>query len=81
MVASDTGGLRDVVQSESGTLFPVGDHKAAAVALVGLLSDAARVTAAGEAARRRVSECFTVDESMRQLEALIHRVIGDEQDF
>jgi glycosyltransferase involved in cell wall biosynthesis len=57
VVASDTGGLRDVVvDGETGLLVPAGDREGLATALAGLLGDAELRERMGEAARRRVAE-------------------------
>jgi glycosyltransferase involved in cell wall biosynthesis len=55
VVATDVVGTRDVVvQGETGVLVPMGDTRAAALAVVGLLDAPDRRAAMGQAGQRRV---------------------------
>jgi glycosyltransferase involved in cell wall biosynthesis len=71
VVASDTGGLRDlVVDGETGLLVPPGDVSALRAALERLLGDAELRARLGAAARTRAAERFAWDAIVPQLTAL-----------
>jgi len=60
VVASDIGGLRDVVvDGETGLLVPPGDRGALRLALQRLLADPAERDRMGEGAQKRVQEAFS----------------------
>ena len=62
VVATAAGGIPEAVyDGVTGRLVPPGHPDALATALVGVLEDAGRRRALGEAGRRRFSEQFTVD--------------------
>ncbi len=69
VVASDLGGLPEVVGAEAGVLVPCKDPEALARALAGLLDDEARRKAMGRCGRRRVEEHFTWPACAARLEA------------
>jgi glycosyltransferase involved in cell wall biosynthesis/GT2 family glycosyltransferase len=58
VVAPDAGGPREILDSSCAILYPPGDARAGADALVTLLSDRARVRTMGDAGRKRVRACF-----------------------
>lgn len=75
-VASDAPGLRESVRhGETGLLVPHGDVGALADAIAALISDPARRTAMGVAARA-FAEQYSWDASADAFEALIRRVVG-----
>ena len=70
VVASAIPGYQAVMTPETGELVPVGDDRALADALVGLLEDEPRRRAAGEAARRLAVERYswgTIAERLEQI--------------
>jgi glycosyltransferase involved in cell wall biosynthesis len=77
VVASDVGGLRDLVaHGETGVLVPPGDVPALRDALRRLLGDEALRRRYGEAGRRRIAERFTWkrfgDETLKAYEDALH---------
>ena len=80
VVAARVPGLRDaVVDGETGVLVPLGDRKAMAGALIGLLRDrSVRERLAGNAAAR--SRQFTWENTARQTLQVIRRTMGDGTD-
>jgi starch synthase len=68
VVATNTGGLPDVVEDEvTGILVPPGDPDALASAILTLLKDPARARKMGKAGRERVLANFTADDVVRQM--------------
>jgi glycosyltransferase involved in cell wall biosynthesis len=62
VVASDVGGLREVVaDGESGFLVPPGEHRALAAAMLKLLGDESMRLRMGAAGRERVQKLFPLD--------------------
>jgi N-acetylglucosaminyl-diphospho-decaprenol L-rhamnosyltransferase len=61
VVAPDSGGPREIVTPECGTLYPAGDVEAAAGALVSVLGDPVRAAEMGAAGRERVRTRFTLE--------------------
>jgi len=51
---------------------PVRDSDALAAALIEVVGDPARAAEWGEAGRRRVERCFTLERMVDQLESLFH---------
>ncbi len=76
VVATDSGGVREVLSASSGILAGVGDVEALAEGLVRVLEDEALGRRMGEAGRRRAEEMFDLDRVVHQYEALYERVIG-----
>ncbi len=67
VVASDVGGLREiVVQNETGLRVPAGDSQALASAVAELVNDAARRREYGTRGRERVRERYTLEQTARQ---------------
>lgn len=80
VVATRVPGLRDaVVDGETGVLVPLGDRKAMARALIGLLRDREeRERLAGNALER--SRRYTWENTARQTLRVIQRTIGESAD-
>lgn len=76
VVASDTGGLPEVVtDGVTGALHPVGDVEAMAASAVELLSDRDRWQKASDAAARDARERYSLDAVVSQYEALYKSAI------
>jgi glycosyltransferase involved in cell wall biosynthesis len=76
VVAAASGGIVDMVEhGATGLLLPPGDVAALADALGGLLPDAARLQAMGDAGRERVRR-FTASAVVERVEATYRRVQG-----
>jgi glycosyltransferase involved in cell wall biosynthesis len=68
VVASDVGGLREVVaEGETGVRVPPGDAEAIARAVLALARDAEKRRAFGQAGRARALECFTQEKQARAM--------------
>jgi len=77
VIATSVGGIPDMIEDGvSGLLVPPGDETALTAAIVALLSDPARRSALGEAARERVAAHFTLGEQASRLTALIEEGFG-----
>jgi glycosyltransferase involved in cell wall biosynthesis len=71
IVACDVGGNPEAVQDgETGVLVPPRDSGLLAEAILGRLNDPAGTNEMGAAGRRRAGEHFSVEEMVRQMEAL-----------
>jgi glycosyltransferase involved in cell wall biosynthesis len=70
VVATDTGGNSELVSNETGRCVPVGDAQATAEALVSLMDDPTKRIRLGLAGYRRVSEEFTWDRAMANIQSL-----------
>lgn len=80
VVAADAGGpLEIIIPGETGLLFPTGDAKALADAVITLLRDSSLSKRLGEAARRRVTEVFRVEKEAAVVQALYDQVLGAAQ--
>lgn len=80
VVAANAGGpLEIIVPRETGLLFPTGDAKALADAVISLLRDSSLSKRLGEAARRRVTEVFRVEKEAAVVQALYDQVLGAAQ--
>jgi phosphatidylinositol alpha-mannosyltransferase len=74
VVASDIPGYRAVMTDQTGVLFPPGDDRALADALVGLLEDEPRRQSLGEQARRVAVERYSWDTIAVRLEQVYEEV-------
>jgi len=75
VLASDTGGLREVVaDGETGLLLPPGDGSALAQAIVALAGDAGRREAMGRAGRERVLREFRHEHTVRKTAEIYEQV-------
>ena len=79
VVASDIGGITDIVQHErTGLLVPPGDESALARALTRLLSDPELARALGAGGTRLLRETFSWDSVVQRWEDVYTRVQGGE---
>jgi glycosyltransferase involved in cell wall biosynthesis len=77
VIATDCGGVRELVSPEVGRLCPVGDAGALSTAVLELAGDAALARALGAAARRRsAEERFSPDHVHARFEALYATLLG-----
>jgi glycosyltransferase involved in cell wall biosynthesis len=74
-VATLVGGVRDVVTSETGLLVPAGDPERLAQSIVALADDPALRAAMGEQARRRVTQRFSAERLVRDVDSLYGELI------
>ena len=74
-VASDVGGIPEVVTPEAGVLVPAGDGEALAREVADLASDADRRRALGAGARRRFDQEFDVRRWAERLRAVYDDVL------
>ncbi len=74
-VATDVGGIPEIVTSDAGLLVPPGDAGALAVAISVLAADPQRRLVMGEAARRRFDGAFEAGRWARRLRALYDEAI------
>jgi glycosyltransferase involved in cell wall biosynthesis len=65
-VASDTGGIPEVVGPDTGVLVAPRDHQALANAITALLKDAAKREAMGRAGLERVNKVFSAERMVEQ---------------
>lgn len=76
-VASDVGGLREVVaDGETGILVPPSDPKPLADAMLALAADRPRRALMGHAARRRAERTFDIAAIVRRYEDLYASLVG-----
>ncbi|HEY2054356.1 MAG TPA: glycosyltransferase family 4 protein [Solirubrobacterales bacterium] len=81
IVASDIGGLRDiVVDGETGLLFPAGDAERLAAALRTMIDDPALRARMGPAAAARAQDVFSADVLVPQVEESYELAIGLRRD-
>lgn len=77
VVSTDAGGHRETIAPVSAsTLFPVGDHKAAAAILDRLGADPTARLELGDSGRQRYLHEFTVERHADRLEALYRRLVN-----
>ncbi len=76
VVATDSGGVREVVNESCASLAGVGDVEELAAAMLRILEDPALGRRMGEAGRRRAEERFDLDRIVSRYEALYERVCG-----
>jgi glycosyltransferase involved in cell wall biosynthesis len=70
VVATAVGGTREVLDGGAGVLVPPGNPEMLAGEIMKLLADPERAARFGEAAQRRVEQCFAAPAMVRWLEAL-----------
>lgn len=71
VVASDLVGVPEVVDAQVGRLVPAEDAEAVTAALYELLANPDLARRLGEAGRRRIEECFTLDRQAARLASLM----------
>ena len=76
VVATDSGGVSEVVSPSCARVVPVGDVRALAAAVSEIVNDPALGRSMGASGRRRAEELFDVDRVVPQYEALYTRVCG-----
>jgi len=76
LLISDLPGLRDAVTPETGLLFPVGDHKAAAAQIELLLDNENQRREMGMKGRQRVLETFSNSQQISGMEQIVRSVAG-----
>ncbi len=75
-VATDVGGVREVVGEETGIVVPPGDEAALAGALLRLAGDAQLRQRCGKAARRRALERYGAERLLGDVDALYRELIA-----
>lgn len=76
-IVSDAGGLPEVVENGvQGYTVPVGDTEEMAAKVVGLLKDPDLRAGMGSAARKRATDCFSLDSIVDRYEAYYREVRG-----
>jgi len=79
VVATAVGGTPEVViDGETGFLVPPGDPDALAEAINKLLNDPVLRKRFGQAGRKRVEKCFTIEETVRKTEDLYLRLLKEK---
>ncbi|HPV05764.1 MAG TPA: glycosyltransferase [Aggregatilineales bacterium] len=77
-IATDIPGSQDIIEAgKSGILVPAEDPSALARALQQLIADPGRRQALGAAARRRIVECYTIEQEVARHEALYLEVLNN----
>jgi glycosyltransferase involved in cell wall biosynthesis len=76
IVATDVGGIPEIVAGDTGLLVPPHDPEALAAAVTALAGDAARRTAMGERGRRRFTEHFEGGAWAARLRSLYEGLTG-----
>lgn len=80
VVATNGGGVPEiVVDGQTGILVPMGDTHAMADAIAALLQNRERAAEMGRQGRTRVSEHFTIEQTVRKLEAIYRLVMGSKE--
>lgn len=77
VVATAAGGVLDIIEDGvNGLLVPCKDSKAMAMAILQILSDRDKAKKMGLAARRRVTEKFTVQQQVTAVQKLYDSILG-----
>jgi glycosyltransferase involved in cell wall biosynthesis len=76
VLATDVGGVREVVTPETGRLVPPRDPGALAGALAALAADPGALRAMGETARRRAAGAFSADRMADEMDRLYRGLLG-----
>ena len=75
-VATDVGGVREVVSEETGILVPPGDPAALAEGVLRMAGDAERRGGCGRAARRRAIGRYGAERLLGDVDALYRELVG-----
>jgi glycosyltransferase involved in cell wall biosynthesis len=75
VVATNVGGVPEIVSDGAGLLVPAGDEAALAGAIESLLDDPSRAREIGEAGRRRVLERFSAGANVQATRRLYERLL------
>lgn len=77
VIASDVGGLPEVVlDNETGTLFPGGDHVALAAKIINVIQDVNKSEEMVVSAENRARENFSLDSMIQNIKSAYHRVLA-----
>jgi glycosyltransferase involved in cell wall biosynthesis len=80
VLATAAGGVLDIIKNEeNGLLVPCGDAKAMASAILQIISHPKRAKQMGMAARRCVTEKFTVQNQTMAMQKFYDEVLADQQ--
>ena len=79
VIATDVGGIREQLDESTGLIVPPRDSPALARAICGLLADAGRRRALGEAARRKARAQFSVPRMIDRHVRLYEEVMGSDE--
>lgn len=77
LLASDVGGIPEIVNGSGRDLLPPGDSRALARAMASFLADPEAHGACAEALRARVAEHFTIERMASGVAALYERALSD----
>ena len=81
IIASDIDGVREVIRNgETGVLVPPGDSAKLAEAIIGLLDNPARAKALAERAQREIPPLYSVQQMIRETEALYLELFRRQSD-
>ena len=75
-VATDVGGVSDIVTASTGTLVPPGDAEMFGEALHRVVCDAERLEASGRAARDHVRSMYTADRMLDDVSGLYEELLA-----
>ena len=75
-VSTDVGGVRDVLQNDTGVVVPFGDAAAMASAVTQFLGDANRRRAMGDRGRISVVARYGIDRLVDDIDALYRELLG-----
>jgi glycosyltransferase involved in cell wall biosynthesis len=77
VVASDVGGIPELIDhGRNGVLFPVGDERALASAVIGLFRDPARANQLASSARATIESRYSFARMVREFETLYTGELG-----
>jgi len=81
VVSTDCGGPAEIVVPGTGYLVPVGDAEGLAMRTVELLADAEGLATAGQAARRRIEEHFSLERTGYRFIEVYQKLLSDGNKF
>jgi 1,4-alpha-glucan branching enzyme len=77
VVATEVGGLKEILSDGVGILVPSKDEKALAASIISILKNPAEMRKMGERGRKRAFELFTPMKFIEQLEGLYTRLMNE----